>query len=196
MKRTAGTESDETLMLAVANGRLEAFEVLVQRHQTKVYRIVYQMLGSEEDAWDVSQEVFIKVYQARKKYVVDAKFTTWLYRIANNAAIDRIRQNQRQNKVISVEEESMPEPQTPIAGAEDNMELIEMTHAMTSALSSLSERQRGMVVMKYCQGFSVAEIADVFDCAAGTVKATLFQALRNLRKTMTQKGMTYSEADS
>ncbi len=187
--------SDEQLMAAVAADHIEAFEILVSRHQNRVYRMALQMLGNEEDAWDVSQEIFIKVYHARASYTEEAKFTTWLYRIANNAVIDRIRQLKRLARFQSVED-SYGEPAAESRDAHDELALEEMGQSMSHALMALSERQRGMVIMKYYEGFSVKEIADVFECADGTVKATLFQAIRNLRDRLFDLGIVSAEVVS
>ncbi|MCB1044271.1 MAG: RNA polymerase sigma factor [Acidobacteria bacterium] len=187
--------SDEALMADVAVGQLDAFEILVTRHQNRVYRMALQMLANEEDAWDVSQEIFIKIYHARESYTEEAKFTTWLYRIANNAVIDRIRQLKRQSRFQSLED-SVSEPMSDTADALRELAVTEMGERMSAALMDLSERQRGMVIMKYYEGFSVKEIADVFECADGTVKATLFQAIRNLRDRLGELGVFNAEVVS
>ena len=181
--------SDESLMTAVRKGDLQAFEQLVKRHQTRIYRMVYKMLGTDEDAWDVAQEIFIKVYSARESYVENAKFTTWLYRIANNAAIDRIRQFKRSNKVVSMEDMTSELETDGTRSPHEDFELGELRGHVSEALARLSERQRGMVVLKYYEGASVKEIADIFECATGTVKATLFQALRNMKSHMQSREM-------
>lgn len=182
-------------MAAVAADRMEAFEILVARHQDRVYRMALQMLANQEDAWDVSQEIFIKIYHARQSYTEDAKFTTWLYRIANNAVIDRIRQLKRLSRFQSVED-SFGEPPSGDRDAFGQLAHDEMGRNMSQALMQLSERQRGMVVMKYYEGFSVKEIAEVFECADGTVKATLFQAIRNLRGKLAELGVMSAEVMS
>lgn len=185
----AAERSDETLMLAVAKGDLNAFEQLVKRHQNRVYRLCYKLLGTDEDAWDIAQEVFIKVYSARESYVENAKFTTWLYRIANNASIDRIRQFKRSEKVVSMEDMTVePELDTSRSPHEEAV-LGELRGDVTEALAQLSERQRGMIVLKYYEGASIKEIADIFECASGTVKATLFQGLRNMRQFLKSESM-------
>lgn len=188
-------ETDEVLMNMVAKDQLDAYEVLVKRHQNRVYRLAGRMLASEEDAWDVSQEVFIKVYNARHSYVENAKFTTWLYRIANNAVIDRIRQIKRHAKVVSMED-MLSEVKAAPNSAHRHLELTQVTDQMSEALTKLSERQRSMVLLKYYEGCSIQEIAEVFDCAAGTVKATLFQALRGLRGHLARGGVLSAEVGS
>ena len=184
--------TDEALMTAAANDDLAAFELLVSRHQNRVYRMVFHNLRKEEDAWDVSQEIFIKVYNARKSYVEDARFTTWLYRIANNAIIDRLRQFKRSNRNVSMDDLTA-EPEDQGRGSHHHVEHGEMKKQMSAALSNLSERQRGMVILKYYEGCSVKEIADVFDCAVGTVKATLFQAVKHLKNNLAKVGVVSSE---
>jgi len=187
--------TDEKLMTAVSKDDLVAFETLVKRHQNRVYRMACQMLSVEEDAWDVSQEIFIKIYNARHSYVENAKFTTWLYRIANNAVIDKIRQNQRRQKAISMDD-VLSEPQSEEKSSYQWMALEQVKGKMSHALRELTERQRGMVILKYYEGCSVKEIAEVFDCATGTVKATLFQAVQRLREHLGKSGIASSEAAS
>lgn len=187
--------SDETLMVAASNDDLNAFESLVRRHQNRVYRMAYQMLRTEEDAWDTSQDIFIKIYNARNTYVENAKFTTWLYRIANNAIIDRLRQLKRNQKVVSMDD-VLPEPQSQDQTTHHKVELQEIKGRMSEALFALSERQRSMVILKYYEGFSVQEISQVFNCATGTVKATLFQAIKHLRGRLAKVGVVNSEVTS
>jgi len=181
-------DSDESLMLRVAKDNLDAYETLVARHQNRIYRMAYHMLGNREDAWDASQEIFLKVYNARKSYVQNAKFTTWLYRIANNAVIDKIRQNKRTSKFMAVDE-LLVEPSSKERSPQAMLSLTDNNEQLSGALLRLSERQRSMVIMKYYEGCSIKEIADLFDCATGTVKATLFQSLRNLRQHLDQCGL-------
>ncbi len=187
--------SDEALMIAASKDDLNAFEMLVGRHQNRIYRMAYQMLNKEEDAWDVSQEIFIKVYNARHSYVEDAKFTTWLYRIANNAIIDKLRQFQRAQRMVSMEE-SLPEPKSHDRSTHHHLALEETKRQMSEALYKLSERQRSMVILKYYEGCSVKEIAEVFNCATGTVKATLFQAIKHLREGLAKGGVFNAEVAS
>ena len=195
MKRVTGSESDEALMIATSQDDLDAFETLVRRHQNRIYRIAYQMLGTEEDAWDSSQDIFIKVYNARHSYVENAKFTTWLYRIANNAIIDRLRQFQRNQKVVSMAD-FLHEPKANTRTTHHELALKEVKGQMSEALLALSERQRSMVILKYYEGFSVKEISEVFNCATGTVKATLFQAIKHLRDKLAHHGVVSSEVTS
>lgn len=176
-------------MLAVAKGDLAAFEQLVKRHQNRVYRLCYKLLGTDEDAWDVAQEVFIKIYSARETYVENAKFTTWLYRIANNASIDRIRQFKRSQKVVSMDDMTVEPELDQGRSPHEEAVLGELRGDVSDALAKLSERQRGMIVLKYYEGASIKEIADIFECATGTVKATLFQGLRNMRQLMQSDSM-------
>lgn len=184
--------SDETLMSRAAKDDLEAFELLVKRHQKRVFHIVYQSLRSEEDAWDVAQEIFIKVYNARASYVENAKFTTWLYRISNNAIIDRVRQLKRRQSNVSMDD-LLSEPESSDKGSHQQLELGEMTSQMSTALAGLTERQRSMVILKYYEGCSVKEIAEVFECAVGTVKATLFQSVRLLKERLAKSGIVSAE---
>lgn len=184
--------SDEALMSRASRDDLTAFEQIVVRHQNRVYRMALHMLNSDEDAWDVSQAIFLKIYHARTTYTENAKFTTWLYRIANNAIIDRLRQIKRESRLQSLDD-MIQEPESTLHSAQDNLTLGEVKAKMVQALQGLSERQRSMVIMKYYEGFSVKEISEVFDCADGTVKATLFQAIRNVRRRLEHLGVFDAE---
>ncbi len=184
--------SDEALMSKASMDDLLAFEQIVVRHQNRVYRMAMHMLNSDEDAWDVSQAIFLKIYHARTTYTENAKFTTWLYRIANNAIIDRLRQIKRESRLQSLDD-MIHEPESRTHSAQDNLTLSEIKEKMLQALEGLSERQRSMVIMKYYEGFSVKEISEVFGCANGTVKATLFQAIRNVRRRMEHLGIANAE---
>jgi len=186
------TQTDEALMVAASKDDLDAFEILVARHQNRVYRMAHAALRRDEEAWDVSQEIFIKVYNARHTYVENAKFTTWLYRIANNAIIDRLRQIKRKQHVYSMDD-MLSEPASIDRTTHAHLELDEIRGKMGEALSMLSERQRSMVILKYYEGFSVKEIAEVFECATGTVKATLFQAVQHLKNNLAKRGIFNSE---
>jgi len=190
--RVGDSHTDEALMVAASQDDLQAFEILVSRHQNRIYRMAFQILRREEDAWDTSQDIFIKVYNARHSYVENAKFTTWLFRIANNAVIDKLRQLQRKNKVFPIGE-MLNEPPSQEPSSHHQVVLGETRGQMSQVLSTLSERQRSMVILKYYEGFSVKEIADVFDCATGTVKATLFQAIRHLKNGLAKQGIINSE---
>ena len=179
-------------MVAASKDDLQAFEILVSRHQNRIYRMAFQILRKEEDAWDASQDIFIKVYNARHSYVENAKFTTWLYRIANNAVIDKLRQLQRKNKIFPIGELAS-EPASNDMTSHQQLALGQARGQMSQVLHTLSERQRSMVILKYYEGFSVKEIAEVFDCATGTVKATLFQAVRHLKNGLAKHGIMNSE---
>ena len=192
MTRVDATQTDEALMVAASKDDLDAFEVLVSRHQNRIYRMAFAALRRDEEAWDVSQEIFIKVYNARHTYVENAKFTTWLYRIANNAIIDRLRQIQRKQHVYSMDD-MLSEPASTDRTTHAHLELDEIRGSMGEALWLLSERQRSMVILKYYEGFSVKEIAEVFECANGTVKATLFQAVQHLKNNLAKRGIFSSE---
>lgn len=192
MNRVEAPDSDEALMMEAASGGLQAFERLVQRHQNRVYRMARQMLGNEDDAWDASQDIFIKLYNARHSYSVDAKFTTWLYRIANNAIIDKIRQHKRSQNTSSLED-GIQEPESNERSIHHHVAHKELKGQLSLALANLSDRQRSMVILKYYEGFSVNEIAEMFECAAGTVKATLFQAVKHLRDGLARSGVVNAE---
>src|SRR5437879_9257909 len=106
------TRSDVQLMLDVKSGDERSFELLLQRYRTPLVNFLYRMVRSREQAEDLAQEVFIRVYRAREEYVPSAKFTTWLFRIATNLALNSLRDHRSQKLDISVD--------APVVGDEDS----------------------------------------------------------------------------
>jgi len=190
------------LMLAVRKDDASAFEELMVRFQGRVQSLFRHLIGNRELAEDLTQDVFLRVFRARKTYQPNAKFSTWLFTIANNVAFNQIRRQRRKPEMqfggetdeshsetawepaemIAAESESMPARQL------DKSELREMVRL---AVEALNERQRMAVLLNRFEGMNYAEIADVMQLSPQAVKSLLCRAhiqLRNLLQKYVQKG--------
>src|SRR5262245_58566545 len=185
------TRSDVQLMLDVKAGDEQSFGLLLQRYRTPLVNFLYRMVRSREQAEDLAQEVFIRVYRARAEYVPSAKFTTWLFRIATNLALNSLRDHRRQKQEIS-----MDAPLT--ADAEDGdekpfevadkhptveQEMVEEVrrNMIRHAIEKLPEKQRAAVLLHKYQELDYSEIAKILSCSESALKSLLFRAYEALR---------------
>ena len=191
------------LMLAVQEDDASAFEELMVRFQGRVQSLFRHMIGNRELAEDLTQDVFLRVFRARKSYQPSAKFSTWLFAIANNVALNQLRSQRRKpetqfgNDTNDSQSEAFFGPASAMmAGSEfiparqlDKRELREMVRL---AIEALNERQRMAVLLNRFEGMNYAEIADVMQLSPQAVKSLLCRAhiqLRNLLQKYVQKGV-------
>ena len=187
------------LMLAVQKDDASAFEELMYRFQGRVQSLFRHLLGNREMAEDLTQDVFLRVFRARKSYQPNAKFATWLYTIANNVALNQLRRQQRKPETQFGGKACEPslEPAESIAAGSgamptrqlDKGELREMVRL---AVDALNERQRMAVLLNRFEGMNYAEIADVMQLSPQAVKSLLCRAhvqLRNLLQKYVQNGI-------
>jgi RNA polymerase sigma-70 factor (ECF subfamily) len=177
--RAAGLREDDRAALeACRRGDREAFDRLVERYQRDVYRLCYRYLNNHEDASDTAQEVFLKAYRAIGSFRGDSALSTWLYRIAVNTCL-----NFRAARKPSGQE--LPETIVdPRPGAQSRVESDEQSRRVREAVSRLPEKQRATVILKVYHDLTHEEVAGILGATVGTVKANLFHALGNLRKTL------------
>ena len=169
---------DEDLVAGVVGGHRGAFDVLVERHQRQVYRTCYRLVGNHEDAADVTQDAFLRAFRALPRFRRDASFSTWLHRIAVNAALNHF--HARGARFESLE--AVGDVRDPRGIAADAIvERRQRARALRSALARLPKRQRMTLVLRVYGELSHEEIARALGRSVGTVKANLFFALRNLR---------------
>ena len=179
---------DVQLMLDVKAGDEASFELLLQRYRTPLVNFLFRMVRNREQAEDLAQEVFLRVYRAREEYVPSAKFTTWLFRIATNAALNSVRDNRHQRMAVSLdapigeEQESAPR-ELPAREMRIDEHLLERDRAefIQRAIASLPEKQRAAVLLHKYEEMDYAEIAKVLDCTEAALKSLLFRAYETLR---------------
>ena len=182
-------DPDIRLMLRVRDDDPAAFAELVGHYQHRLVGIMHHLVGNAEEAEDLAQEVFLRVYRNRKKYSPQAKFSTWLFTIANNLALNALRNRGRKPAVPLEASESGPlgaRPEEQLArdhGATPSFGLrqAELADRIRAALDTLNERQKMAVVLNKFEDMNYAEIAEVMGLTTKAVKSLLSRARMNLR---------------
>jgi len=180
--------SSESLMAKIAEGDQDAFEILVARHQTSILNLIYRYVGDRTQANDLSQEVFLRVWQAAGNYRPEAKFTTWIYRITVNLCFNELKSARRKRWFqfprsdadhVSQAEEDFPN-RSP--SPEDLLLTKERGRQISDALQSLPDNQRLALVLKRYDDLSYQEIAQIIGCSVSAVESLLVRAKRNLQE--------------
>ena len=184
---------DADLVKASQNGTLAAFDELIQRYQQRVYATVYHMTSSHEDADDLTQESFIKAYNALKRFKGESSFYTWVYRIAVNRTINFLKQRKRKSYHMSLNDMDMQVEKHAdlLMFISDNtprrdVRLNELQEKMNEAMQKLSETHRLTVTLHDVQGMSHDEIGKIMDCNTGTVRSRLFYARQQLQALLSE----------
>jgi RNA polymerase sigma-70 factor (ECF subfamily) len=187
------TRSDEELVARTVSGDVDSFNQLIVRWERPIYALAYRVLGHEEDARDVCQDTFLRAYRALPGFKGQAKFSSWLYRIALNLCRDWIRR-QRRAPVTQIPEDTDPAELStsaePAESIEDLVERREMSALVEQAMRSLSEEQRTAIILKEYHGMTFQEIADMQGCPLSTVKTRLYQGLSILRRQLERQGQS------
>lgn len=182
------TPRDETLAFEAQEGNMQAFADLVERHQGRVYRTLYQVVGEPHDAQDLAQEVFVKVFRSLSSYRGDAAFTTWLHRLTLNLAFDWLRARKRRPLQVPLEpgadrdEASISEPASPDAGPEELTLKAERRQNLRQAIQDLSPGYREVVLLHHFHHLGYQQIADRLDIPVRTVETRLYRARAQLKK--------------
>jgi RNA polymerase sigma-70 factor (ECF subfamily) len=185
-------DPDIRLMLRVREDEPGAFEELVERYQHRLVGIMHHVIGQADEAEDLAQEVFLRVYRARKKYRPRAKFSTWLFTIANNLALNVLRGRQRRPVIPLDMRDSGPLGPRPAEQLVHDrakqpvqrMQQQELAAIVRQALEGLNERQRVAVVLNKFEDMNYAEIAEVMRLTTKAVKSLLSRARNNLREAL------------
>ena len=192
-RRYTLADPDVRLMLQVRDGEAAAFEQLVLRYQTRLVNVLEHLVGNRDQAEDLTQEVFLRVYRARKHYRVEAKFSTWLFTIANNLASNALRSRQRRREVNLQPRDSGATSARPLdliiqasSGQMPARQLdkAEMRDIVRMAVGELNERQRMAVLLSKFEGMSYADIAETMDLSPQAIKSLLSRARVNLREVL------------
>jgi RNA polymerase sigma-70 factor (ECF subfamily) len=182
----AGPPDDE-LVLKAQKGDVHAFDELVERYHGKIYGLTYNMTSNREDAEDLTQEVFIKAFEALPRFKGKSSFYTWLYRIAVNKTIN-YRKKRNRKRALSLDQfdqeiktDDIYHDLTAKGSPLRNLSLSELQIKLNEALQNLSEKHRTVVVMHDMQGIPHDEIAKVVGASVGTVRSRLFYARRQMQ---------------
>jgi len=187
-------QSDALAVERTLAGERDAFRVLVERHSNHVFRLAYRMTGNQHDAEEVVQEAFLRAYQKLAQFEARANFGTWVYRIAANYSIDRMRQRQkeearRENPSANSSEDGVDEH--PLNRVHDSAptperltQSLELREQMERALAALSHAERTAFVMRHWEGCGIEEIAAVLKSNSSATKNTVFRAVQKLRKAL------------
>lgn len=185
------TDSEKIWLKQSKSGDLASFERLIEKYQHVAYNIAYRMVGNEEDAKDITQEAFIKVFKSITSFREDSSFSTWLYRIVMNTCKDELRK--KKLKVVSIDRDIEVGESSVTFEIPDHTYSPEVVyekkqlHAMLSqALTDLPEQNRIVVIMRDVQGFSYEDIAECINIPVGTVKSRINRGRHMLREMITK----------
>ena len=185
------TWTDEELVAKSIGGDSDSFNELVLRWERPIYALAYRQIGREEDARDICQETFLRAFRALKGFRSEAKFSSWLYRIAINLSRDWMRRERRTPVVQPPEDVDLMDlaaAREPSESIEDLVARHDLSRAVEKAMALLPDDQRTAIVLKEYQGLTFQEIADLVDCPLSTVKTRLYQGLTVLRRELARGG--------
>ena len=182
--------SDTDLIIQAQKGDQSAFEELVYRYDRNVLSVAMKYANDEDDAKDLYQEVFIRVYRGLKNFRFQSEFSTWLFRITTNVCLtykSRSKEHLRVsiNKNFDDEESELSATEELIYDGSSPEEIssgTDLGEIVNAALESLSPKQKMTFILKHYEGYKIREIAEILNCKEGTVKKYLFDAVKNLRK--------------
>ena len=179
--------SDDELVVNCLAGGKDAFSVIINRYKDRIYNFAFRLLLNEEDASDVAQEAFIRCYYSLSKYKLETKFSSWLFRITHNLAIDRLRKRGRE---IEIEEE--------IADTKPSSEILaqqkELKEKIDVAIQFLRSSYRAVVTLFHIEGLSYEEIGKVLGLPIGTVKTHLYRGREILKERLKKWTAGYLES--
>lgn len=179
--------TEKLLVSKSKKGDILAFEKLISSYEKKAYNIAYRMMNNEEDAKDVTQEAFIKIYKSIKNFREESSFSTWLYRIVTNVCLDELRKKKRNETTpleLNIENDKGTthieigmDEETP----EDLYERLEERQMILNTINSLKDDYKTVIILRDIQGFSYEEIASILSCSLGTVKSRINRARNALK---------------
>jgi RNA polymerase sigma-70 factor (ECF subfamily) len=185
--------ADEELLASIRNGDTRSLGLLVQRWERPLFRFVFRMLPSREEAQDICQETFLRILTKANLFRPEGKFSTWMYQIALNLTRDHMRKKVRWSAVVVDGGEGREERATAVAEGRpvtpDSL-LAESEHrtAVRRALTRLPAEQREVLVLKEFQGLKFREIAELLNCPESTVKSRMYYGLKGLKTTLAREG--------
>lgn len=182
--------NDTDLIIKAQKGDQNAFEELVYRYDRNVLSIAMKYAIHEDDAKDLYQEIFIRVYRGLKNFRFKSEFSTWLFRISTNVCLSYKNHSKEHLRVslyndVNDEENNFTKKEELVYDGSSPEEISsgsDLGEIVNSAIESLSPKQKMTFILKHYEGYKIREIAEIMNCKEGTVKKYLFDAIRNLRK--------------
>ncbi len=181
------TINDSDLITKAQNGDIAAFETLIYKYDQNVLSIALKFVKDEDDAKDIYQEVFIRVFKGLKKFHFNSEFSTWIYRITANVCLT-FKSRKKKRTFVSINQENpegeefdIPIENDHSSSPEKYMAAVDFTESVMSAMEYLPKKQKMAFTLKYMEGYKIREIAEIMDCKEGTIKKYLFDASGKLR---------------
>lgn len=186
--------TDEQLICSMRAGDKDSLGTLIERWQRPLYRFVYRMLPRHEDASDICQETFLRVYDKADRFDEGSRFSTWMYQIALNLCRDQLRRKKRWSLIMAAptEREDGVEPTERVAGDDDpalTASVNEQAAALERAMGRIPKDQREVLILKEYQGLKFKQIAEILGCPESTVKSRMYYGLKGLRQVLQQDGI-------
>jgi len=173
------TTNDQILINQIVEGDTNSFTILVDRYKDLVFTLAIRMLKNREEAEEVAQDTFIKAYKSLEKFKGDSKFSTWIYRVAYNTCLDRIKKNKKHLNNVEINEFTEHQVVT-IDNALDKMEVKEREEAMQRCIDTLPSEESFLLTLYYFDDLSLDEISKIVGITANSIKVKLFRSRKKL----------------
>lgn len=180
------TTNDDYIINQIKTGDTKAFTVLVDRYKDLVFTLAIRMLKNREEAEELAQDTFVKVYKSLDKFKGESKFSTWIYRVAYNSCLDRLKRNKRQLNEVEINEFTEHNIKT-LDNALDNLEMYEQQKTIQNCLQQLPSEDGFLMTLYYYEELSLDEIATIVNIEANTVKVRLFRIRKKLAGILKQR---------
>lgn len=180
--RTEDRTEEQILVMRAQRGDADAFRVLVERYQKQTYTLALRMVHQPDDAEDIAQEAFLSAWKALPRFRMDASFSTWLYRLTVNAAVDLLRRRERDPGSCSTEDPAAVRLTDPSPTPEEQVQQKERQKLIWQAVATLTENHRKILLLREIGGLDYREIGEALELTPGTVKSRLARARRELRE--------------
>jgi len=180
------TTNDQVYIDSILNGDTNAFAVLIDRYKDLVYTLTMRMMKHTEEAEEAAQDTFIKVYKSLNKFKGDSKFSTWIYRVAYNTCLDRLKKNKRQAYTVEINEYTEHQVKT-LDNALDQLEAKEREQSIQDCLALLPSEDSFLLTLYYFEELSLDEIGKIVGLKPNNVKVKLFRSRKKLATILKKK---------
>ena len=181
-------QGDELLLRRACKGDVQAFEELMQSHESRIYAIALRMMGNREDAQDCAQEAMVRIYRAMGSFKGQSALATWIYRITMNTCLDELRRR-KARKITSLDSlvDTGWSPTDTGDTPEEHGLRVEKQNALNQAIQSLPDDMRAAIILRDVKGYSYDEIASILDANVGTIKSRISRGREKLREILSKQ---------